>query len=189
VVASPGLLSLQAAIAANSLAPSQQAALLTVLGYVIPIFRGPDERSAVPVDQTDLVEETWAAVLYTLDSEGAVPVPPPPIGHGAVQVVRFLLGTATGQSGTALPDQAIVLRASLDVTTPYTGGTTITIGHAAATTAYQLAADNDPTTPGLYEVDQDTTVTPATRVLATVIGGPVAGAAEVIVEYVEVPNP
>lgn len=72
---SPGLLALAQAIANNALAPSQQAALLTVLAEVIPIFRQPGENSGL-VDE-ESVSEIWASALYALDAEGAVALPAP----------------------------------------------------------------------------------------------------------------
>lgn len=73
---SQGLLSLQAALSANSLTPSQAAALLAALNDAIPFFTSPDDRSVVG-PANDIVAETWASALYALDAEGPQPVPPP----------------------------------------------------------------------------------------------------------------
>lgn len=150
MVASPGLLSLQAAIAANSLAPAQQAALLTVLGYVIPIFRGPDDRSAVPLDQTDLVEETWASVLYTLDSEGAIPVPPPlsvawtdvPAGStlAPTSIQQFLSCSSAGPQTTINLDHAPTDGQPILVRLTGTGNVTPVIVNAGAGTTIEACS-------------------------------------------------
>src|SRR5437868_14178966 len=81
-------------------------------------------RGATPVAANDLV---------TLGSlEGGLP--------GEVQCVRFALGTGAAQASvTGLPAGAIVLRAELNVTVPYSGGTTITVGSSGTATLLMAA--------------------------------------------------
>ena len=111
------------------------------------------------------------------------------VGGGAdVLLIRFALGTATASSATSIPLGAIVLDASLDVTTPYSGGATISLGQAGSVTEFQLTTDNNPQANGLYEVVQDTVAASLNPVLATVGGAPAAGAATVLVKYVVTPE-
>ena len=111
------------------------------------------------------------------------------VGGGAdVLLIRFALGTATASSATSIPAGAIVLSATLDVTTPYSGGATISIGQAGALTEFQLTTDNDPQIAGLYTVNQDTSAASTNPVTATVAGAPVAGAAFVLVQFVVTPE-
>lgn len=103
---------------------------------------------------------------------------------GTVREIRYDIGTASEASASSLPAGAIVNSAELNVTTPYTGGTSITLGTAADPDAFMLASDNDPTAAHLYQVSQDTAAPGApTPVLATVAGAPGAGAATVIIRY------
>lgn len=74
-MSSAGLLSLQAALEANNLAPSQQTALLQALASAIAVFDEPDDRTVT--SQFQAVAEAWATSLYALDAAGAVPTPPP----------------------------------------------------------------------------------------------------------------
>jgi hypothetical protein len=116
-------------------------------------------------------------------------------GAAAVTEIRFLIGTgATQTSATPIPANAIVVDAELDTqsagTTPYTAGTTIEIGSATSLALLQATTDNTPTSAGLYAVHQSTGWGGAgSKVTVTVAGAPVAGAAFVIVRYVETPQP
>ena len=81
-----------------------------------------------------------------------------------------------------------MIEAELDITTPYSGGTTITVGNATTANLLMLTTDSDPTTNGIYQVSQDTTFTPVDPVQVTVAGSPGAGAGQCIVRYVITPN-
>jgi hypothetical protein len=77
-----------------------------------------------------------------------------------------------------------VLRAFLDVTTGYSGGTTITLGTAANATLFMSAASSTPTVIGLYDALQDTANAVSDPLLVTIAGGPAVGAGFACVEYV-----
>jgi hypothetical protein len=135
-------------------------------------------RGATPVAANDLATKAY------VDS-GAV------IADGGVQEIRFAITTAAAQNSvTSIPNGAIVVDAELSIVTPYTGGTTITVGNAGSPALLMAATDSAPGAAGLYQVMQDTTFTggPAT-VLVTIAGGPVAGAGFAIVRYVQAPQP
>ena len=107
----------------------------------------------------------------------------------AILVVRFpIVAQATTSSATSIPVNSVIVDARLDVTTPFSVGATISIGQAGAPTEFQLTTDNNPQVNGLYQVTQDTVAASTNPVLATVAGGPVAGAATVIVQYVVTPE-
>lgn len=110
-------------------------------------------------------------------------------GLGAVEEVRFAITTAAAQnSATSLPNNAVVIDAELDITTPYSGGATIEVGNAGAPSALMLTTDNTATSTGLYAVHQDTVWAGPATILVTVAGAPAAGAGVCIVRYVKVPQ-
>ena len=133
-------------------------------------------RGATPVNANDLVTKAYA-------DSGSV------IVDGGVQEIRFALGTATANSTTSVPNNAIVISAELDVTTPYTAAATISIGTAGSPSALQATSDNNPQAAGIYQVMQDTAYPGPATIQATVAGGPIAGVAQVIVRYIQAPQP
>lgn len=109
---------------------------------------------------------------------------------GPVQEIRFPIGTGAAQnSGTSIPNDAIIGERYIKVTTPYSPGTTIEVGIVATPDLLIGTADNIPTSNGVYAVPPDDTVWvgPAT-VLVTIAGAPVAGAGFVVVQYVQAPQ-
>jgi hypothetical protein len=104
---------------------------------------------------------------------------------GAVYCINFILGTSVSQSSvTSIPANAIVLRCDLNVTTPYSAGTTIAIGQTGTTSLLQATTDNVPTVADTYEAEQVTAWgSSALAVLATIGGSPSAGVATVTVLY------
>lgn len=106
-----------------------------------------------------------------------------------VQEIRFAIGTgATQNSATTIPNNAIVIEAQLNITTPYSTGTTITVGNSTTANLLMVTTNSAPTAAGFYTVPQDTTFTPAATVQVTVAGAPSAGAGVCIVRYVTTPN-
>jgi hypothetical protein len=104
---------------------------------------------------------------------------------GAVRTIKYALANtpATQDSTATLPTGAVVLRAMIDVTTPFSGGTTITVGQAGFLTTFMGTTDSHPTVSNQYEVPQDT-VAPVVGVIRTTIAGaPAAGAGFTVIEY------
>lgn len=104
---------------------------------------------------------------------------------GAVRTIKYSIANspASQDSTATLPTGAVVLRAMIDVTTPFSGGATISVGQVGFLTAFIGTADNYPTVVDQYEVPQDTAA-PVVGVIRTTIGGaPAAGAGFVVVEY------
>lgn len=104
---------------------------------------------------------------------------------GALRVIRYAIANspASQDSATSLPANAKVLRAMLDVTTPFSGGTTVSVGQAGSLTAFMLTTDSFPTVAGQYEVPQDTSAPATTAIRTTIAGAPAAGAGFVVIEY------
>ena len=104
---------------------------------------------------------------------------------GAVRVIRYpvINAPATQDSTAELPVGAVVLRALVNVTTPFSGGSTISVGQDGFLTEFQGTTDNRPTVVNQYEVPQDTDAPVAGVVRTTIGGAPAAGAAQVVIEY------
>jgi hypothetical protein len=108
---------------------------------------------------------------------------------GPVNAIRFAIGTGAAQASvTGIPAGAVIMRALLDVTTPYSGGTTITVGSSGTAALLMAAADSTPTTADIYQADQDTAWdVGASTVRVAVAGAPAAGAGFCTVYY-SIPN-
>lgn len=107
---------------------------------------------------------------------------------GAVQAIDFAIALLSVNSVTSFPAGAIILRADVTITTPYTAGTTIQVGQAGNPSLFQAAADNVPTVNNTYSAPQRTAAAAAAPVAVTIGGAPGAGAGFVTVQY-SVPNP
>jgi hypothetical protein len=104
----------------------------------------------------------------------------------AIMEVRFALGTTTASSVNTVPANAVISSVQLDVTTLYSGGTTISIGQTGSVSLLMATGDNVPTVVNLYDSTIDVAWgASALAVLATVAGAPSVGAAQVIVKYSE----
>ena len=74
----------------------------------------------------------------------------------ALNTIRFAVGTsATTDSTTVLPASARVMYTSFEVTTIYTGGTTISVGRVGSTSIYLTTGLIDPSTTGINARFQD----------------------------------
>lgn len=133
-------------------------------------------RGATPVGANDYVTKAYA-------DAGAIGP------DGGVQTIRFPVALATVSSATQIPANAIVQSTELDVTTPYSGGATISIGQTGTVALLQATTDNSLQTANLYSSEQDVAwgASPL-AVLVTVTGAPAAGAAQCIVRYVQTPQ-
>jgi len=104
---------------------------------------------------------------------------------GATQTLRMAVGTAASQSSTNnIPANAIIENIMLDVTTPFSGGATISVGQTGSTALLMATTDNFPQTAGQYYIAEDTSWgASALQLLVTVGGAPAAGVAAVRVEF------
>jgi hypothetical protein len=103
---------------------------------------------------------------------------------GQVFVIRIPVALVTVSSTTNIPSGSVVLRAFLDVTTPYSAGTTIELGTAANAALFMTTAQNTPQSVDLYDNPQDTANVATDPLLVTIAGGPSVGAGFACVEYV-----
>jgi hypothetical protein len=108
---------------------------------------------------------------------------------GSTREIRLPITNAASQSSASqIPANAYVVDARLSITTPYSGGATISLGYSGSTTAFMLTTDNLATVAGIYQVEQDTSVGGSpVALLVTVGGSPAAGAGAAIIQYT-VPN-
>lgn len=111
-----------------------------------------------------------------------------PGAGGGNETIALPVGLVSVSSATILPAGALILRAYLEVTTPYSPGTTITLGQTGAPAEFMGAADSNPQAAAIYEVPQLTTAAGAHPLLVTVAGAPAAGAAVAVVEYAPSPS-
>jgi len=87
-------------------------------------------------------------------------------------------------SVSTIPAGSVVLRAFLDIQTPYSAGATITLGTAANATLFMAAGDSNPQIANLYDAMQDTANAVTDPMLVTIAGAPAAGAGFACVQYV-----
>jgi hypothetical protein len=104
---------------------------------------------------------------------------------GAAYVIDYAIGTGASQSSvTSIPSGAIVLRSMINITTPYSGGSAISVGQTGSTSLLQGTADNYPTVADGYDAPQRTAWGGSSLpVLTTITGAPSAGVGTVTVEY------
>ena len=154
------------------------------------------ERQALSTDPAkygaiaaQIIAEITSAENY-FTAQGISPNPPsPPLTPGNLNEIQFVLGLATRSSATNVPANAIVNFCSLVVILGYSGGTTIAVGRAGSASLLMATADNVATVANEYQTPQTTAWGGAALpILATVAGGPAAGAALVTVKY-SIPSP
>jgi hypothetical protein len=142
----------------------------TDTGYVIV-------RGATPVAANDLATKAY------VDSGST-------ILDGGIQTIQFAIGTgSTANSATSIPSGALIMSEYVVITTPYSAGTTITVGIAATPALLMGTGDSNPQGVGSYEGLPLTAWPSAGTVLATIAGGPVAGAGSIVVTYTQTPQP
>ncbi len=102
-------------------------------------------------------------------------------------VIYMAIGTATSSSVASIPASAVVVKTTVIVETPYSGGATIDVGYTGSISALASSANKDtiPTVAGSYDSAQPVVWGGSTLpVLVTIGGAPGAGAGHVVVEYV-----
>lgn len=126
-------------------------------------------RGATPVGADDLTTKAY------VDANSA---------GGAIKQIRFAIGTSTVSSSTQIPANAVVSDCQVKITTPYSGGATISVGRTGATSLLVATTDNLPQSTDTFDLPQDTAwgASPL-AVLVTIGGSPGAGAGVVIVNY------
>lgn len=109
------------------------------------------------------------------------------IATTGLRAIRVPIALATVNSATSIPAGGRVFWSVLDVTTPYSIGTTITLGTPASPALFQAATDNNPLTANYWAVMQNVDAGGPTVVRATVAGAPAVGAADMLI-FFDVPD-
>lgn len=153
------------------------------------IARGTENATENAADYTSLAVAIAAAITEAESYFTAEGYTPPPWGGGSGgggsnATIRIPIGTGASQSSThKIPAGAIVLRAYLDIQTPYSTGATISLGTATNASLFMATSDSDPQVAALYDTLQDTAVAVQNPMLVTVAGAPAAGAGFAAVEF------
>lgn len=108
---------------------------------------------------------------------------------GSLRSIQYAVTNAASQdSASKVPANAFVRSCLFEVTTPYSGGATVSIGQAGSLALLQATTDNLATVVNQYEVQQRTAWgASALAIRTTVAGAPAAGAGVVNVTY-ELPD-
>lgn len=102
---------------------------------------------------------------------------------GSLQTRTTALATTTANVAGVVKGR--VRRVMIAITTAYSAGATFTVGTAAAPASIVAATDFDEATVGVYEVTTNVDYAVDTQLVITVSGAPAAGAAEVVIDYVQ----
>ncbi len=125
--------------------------------------------------------------IYIWDADGSVWTKIGDIGSvtGAVRAIDYTIDNSASQDSTSsIPANALILEANLEITTAFSAGATISIGNTTTADLFQLTTDNNPQTTGTYSKEQRTSVGASASVIRTTVGGsPAAGAGIVTVKY------
>lgn len=111
------------------------------------------------------------------------------VGHlsGAVREIRYIIDNSASQDSTSsIPANNRIVFCSFEITTPYSGGATLSVGNTATVDLFMGTSQNRPQNPAgsIFEVGQDTAQGgSATVVRTTITGAPAAGAGVVVVRY------
>lgn len=128
-------------------------------------------RAATPVNDHDVVTKAYLGEQLVT---------------GSVRSVRIELTTAATQTSTKeIPANAVVLRTRVNIVTPFSVGTLISVGRTSAMTMLQAPTDNLATQAGVYEVPQETSWLTAGAVEVNIDGTPNVGDGFVVVEYTQ----
>jgi hypothetical protein len=108
-----------------------------------------------------------------------------PVDAGDDREIIAAIGLASSNSNTALPPSSITRECDVEITVPFSPGTTITVGTVASPALFQGVGDNTPTVAATYLKPQRTPSgsTGLSVVRTTIAGGPVAGAGFTMVRY------
>jgi len=131
--------------------------------------------------------------IYLWDDDGSAWVKIGDVGSvtGALRAIRYTINNSATQDSTSqIPANARVVSTKLVISTPYSGGATISIGQPGNLTLLQATTDNQPqaTAGDIFEVEGDIAWGGSAAVVRTTVGGaPAAGSGAVFVVF-SVPN-
>lgn len=102
---------------------------------------------------------------------------------GSLQTREITISTASMDIG--LPIRGHIRRVMLKITTGYSAGTQLTVGRAGFLDELVDSNSIDETTVGLYDLNISHKYSVEVQLRATITGGPAAGAATLVVEYIQ----
>jgi hypothetical protein len=102
---------------------------------------------------------------------------------GSLQTREITISTASMDIG--LPIRGHIRRVMLKVTTPYSAGAQLTVGRAGFLDEIVDSNMIDESTVGLYDLNISQKYAVEVQLVATITGGPAAGAATLVVEYIQ----
>lgn len=155
-------------------------------GYVadmaaLALLNGADQGTLVTViDGGNTYNALYVSNGATFNQVGSSPV-------RSVRYVQQAIGfsSATVSLGAPIQTNAVIRRVLVQITTPYTAGTTIVV-RGAGGTIYAGASETDATVANTYVIEYSTETAVGggnAQLQALVTGGPSAGAALITVEY------
>jgi hypothetical protein len=109
-------------------------------------------------------------------------------GSGSLQIVEFTATTTSASSSTTLATGAVPVSVSLQITSAYSPGTSISVGYTGSTSFLMATTDNLPGTTGIYTVNLMGLSWTSNPVLVTIAGAPLTGACRVRVIYATTVN-
>lgn len=170
-------------VGAGAVEPSALVAMVSTTQGLLPPRMSSVQRLAIPAPATGLLvfdTTTGSYHYYT----GAVWLELAGTAAG-VREIRMPIdfSAAVFDSAQLFPATARIVTAQIKVDSAFNLGTTATLGTAAAPAAFQSAAQNAMTAPGLYSIGQDTASGGAVAFRCTIAGAPAAGAGFAIVFY------
>lgn len=145
-------------------------------------LKGPATLAADLTFTLPIADGTNGQALVT-DGAGALSFATVGSAAGAVQTVEFTATTTSASSATTLATGARPISVSLQITTVYTAGTTISIGYTGSTSFLMATTDNLPGTLGIYTLNLMGLSWTSNPILVTIGGSPSAGACRVRVDY------
>jgi hypothetical protein len=133
---------------------------------------------ATPVNSTDAANKAYvdAQVAAAESAASAALV-------GSFQNEVGTITTATANLSNPIVGE--IRNVTVQIQTPYVGGATIQIGTAANPTLISDGTTLDETSAGMYPITCSVVLGTATQLVATIVGSPSAGAARVLIDYVQ----
>lgn len=98
--------------------------------------------------------------------------------------IRFPITKSPFQNSVSwVPEGSLVIQTVVDIVTPFSNGTQISVGRQSDPDILMEADANAPTVPGLYTSDDDIVWGAPSRVLITVTGSPSVGSGFCLISF------
>lgn len=105
----------------------------------------------------------------------------------SIRTIRYVIGTDAVQEGPdIIPANARILDCWVEIKTPYSAGTGISVGYVGSITKIQEITNNNPKAIEIYSKEQDTAWDTVDRVVQTTVSNnPIVGAGVIVVIFCE----